>query len=236
MKVFNNKLIMNLSVILILLCVSIFAGCASTNQGQGSSSQITPTTAQTQIIQTVVQTSTVVQPSGTKTQVNTPTITSSLPYGLTISYPQDWTKQELQETGVRDYGQNTINIANIFSPRDNPNDLSSYATFSIDVDPNPSTEDLEQYFNLATVALQNYWGKPFEITKHDYQLKISNYKSYRLDYTTPKSGDRTIIFTDAKGIYYIFSIKNQWDDDGWFENIYKSIKIVPPINTAQVRS
>lgn len=215
--------ILCIGVVLILIFSGMFAGCLTT-QGQSPSSQQMQTT--TQSVQAGI-------PAAIKT--NTPDITTSLPYGVTVSYPQDWTKQELQETAIRDYGRTTTNIVNFFSPRENLQDPNAYAVFSIDVDSNPSKDDLERYFNLATVALQRYWGGPFEITKHDYQLKISNYKSYRLDFHTPKSGDRIYLFTDVKGTIYIFSAKNPWADDKWVENFYKSIKIIPLEDVQQVR-
>lgn len=226
MMILGRNSILGFSIVLILICTGIFAGCL-TNSGSGASSQQIPAgtgSAQADIT-----------PPAAMTKTSIPDITTSLPYGVTVSYPYDWTKQELQETAIRDYGRTTTNIVNFFSPRENLQDPKAYAVFSIDVDSNPSKDDLERYFNLATIALQRYWGGPFEITKHDYQLKISNYKSYRLDFHTPKSGDRVYIFTDVKGTIYIFSAKNPWADDKWIENIYKSIKIVPLEEVQQVR-
>jgi len=53
-----------------------------------------------------------------------------------MNYPADWDKEELDELAMRDYGQETINIVNFFSPTIN----SDYATFNIDIDPKISTE------------------------------------------------------------------------------------------------
>jgi hypothetical protein len=234
MKIVGRNSIMIAGVVLILLCAGIFAGCTSpSDMGQGRP-------AQTLADATPAKVSTVSgQVSVATTVTSNPAIMTSLPYGVTISYPQDWTKQEVQEWEVgkmmmRDYGKETINLGNFFSPRIDPKDPSSYAVFSVDVDPNLSKEELERYFNLATVALQRSYGS-LEITKHNYQLKISDYKSYRLDFTTAQGGDRTYIFTDAKGKIYIFSAKNPWADDKWIENMYKSVKIVPPDENLQYR-
>jgi hypothetical protein len=160
------------------------------------------------------------------------TLTATLPYGVTISYPQDWERNDVGTADVRDYGRTTVNIANFFSPAAIPKDPESYTTLGIDIDQSVDT-DLEQYFNLATLALGKYYGSPFDITKHSYQLKISGYKSYELDWQT-RSTRGIYIFTEAKGDIYIFSFKSQNTPpaSGAFSDeiveMYKSVTLNPP--------
>ena len=222
--------------LLILICVCISLGCTSTeNQRVGSSPQATPYSSQTQIFQTTQQTT--VTPAITRIQVITASV--DLPYGITISYPQDWQMEESSETGLRDYGRTTINIAKFFSPAITPErrkdagpnvDQSTYTTLSIDVDPN-RVSDFEKYFNLAVVAIQKEYGT-IEITKHNYQLKISvnkkfsGYKSYQLDFDT-KNMRGTYIFTYVDGTVYIFSFKNPSPYSTEVQDMIKSIIIVP---------
>ncbi len=237
MRTFNDHSMRSASIVLILLCAIFFTGCTSTAPISTAPTvtspplQITPTTPQIQTFQTTEKAS--VTTVTTNKQVIT-TI-ANLPYGIIISYPQDWEKKELSEIGLRDYGRTAINIANFFSPdityermRDtgsNP-DISMYTTLSIDVDQN-YVSDFEQYFNLVVLALQERYGH-IEITKHNYQLEISGYDSYRLDFDTINMRG-TYIFTDVDGTVYIFSFKNPSPYSSEVENMYKSIKIIPPI-------
>jgi hypothetical protein len=165
----------------------------------------------------------------------------SLPYGVTISYPEDWEKEELSELGLRDYGRTTINIANFFSPDITPErareagpnvDTAKYTILSIDVDPNP-VSDFEQYFNFVTLALQNYYGH-IDITKHDYQLKISNYPSYQLNFDILNKR-RCYIFTNVDGTVYTFTFKNPSPYSKEIQDMYKSVKIIPPTPTPKHR-
>ena len=52
---------------------------------------------------------------GTPVPVSTD-VSASLPYGVTISVPAAWTRQDVLASGVRDYGTTTVNIANFYSP------------------------------------------------------------------------------------------------------------------------
>lgn len=159
-------------------------------------------------------------------------LTANLPYGVTISYPQDWERQDVGTSGARDYGRTTINIANFFSPLAVPKDALSYTTLAVDIDQSPGM-DLEQYFNLATVALGEREGSPIAITKHSFQLRISGYNSYELDWLT-KDTRGLYIFTGANGNIYIFSFRSQNElpasvaFSGEIEEIYKSIRLTPP--------
>ena len=159
-------------------------------------------------------------------------ITANLPYGVTISYPRDWI---LEETGVavtRDYGRDVVNIANLFSPAippwrkmTGPNpDPSDHTILTVDVD-DAGVTDFEGYFNRVTVALQDEYGS-IDITRHDFQLSISGYKAYRMDFDA-KDLRGTYIFTKAGGYVYIFSFSNPTPYSSEVEEIYKSIVISP---------
>jgi len=244
MKIFTRNLLMSGCIVLVLLCAALFAGCTSTTTPATTSTpQITATP--TQVLTSPTNAQTTVAPAITNTKVAT--TTAKLSNGVTLSYPQDWEKKELYESGLRDYGQNTINIANFFSPditsaraqAAQPNlDKSSYTTLSIDVDPN-QVSDFEHYFNLVTLALQQKYGH-IDITKHNYQLQISatdtfsGYKSYQMDFDT--TGMRgSYIFTDVNGTIYIFSFKNPSPYSNEIQEIVDSIRIVPQVTTQKSR-
>jgi len=162
----------------------------------------------------------------------TDTITANLPYGITISYPQDWV---LEETGVpvsRDYRRDVVSIANLYSPAippwrrmagPNP-DPSDHTILTVDVD-EAGVTDLEGYFNKVTVALQDEYGS-IDITRHNLQLSISGYKSYRMDFDA-KDLRGSYIFTKAGGRVYIFSFSNPTPYSSEVEAMYKSIVISP---------
>ena len=161
-------------------------------------------------------------------------VSVSLPYGVTISVPADWKRQDVLMGGVRDYGTTTENIANFYSPYAIPNDQSSYVVLSVDVDQSPGT-DFEKYFNNATVAVQKTYDVLTEVEVHSYTLMISGYKSYELDFQTDQVKG-TYIFTSTENGMYIFSFKVQNKPQAVqeFQNnivdIYKSIRILSLIH------
>lgn len=165
--------------------------------------------------------------------------TAHLDYGVTISYPVTWRKEETGTRVFRDYGRNVINIANVYSPDITPDralaaapnpDTSAYTLLSIDVEP-AEVPDFERYFNLATLAVMDTYPSA-SITKRNVQLKISvtdtfpGYKSYELDFDTSDSRGK-YIFTDAYGTVYIFAFRNPYPFSREVEDIYKSIIISP---------
>lgn len=167
-------------VILLLALAILFTGCTQ------SSSQSTTITA--------VPTATTGQKAPLQPGV-VPMIAASLPYGVTISYPNDWERQDVLTSGVRDYGQDTINIANFYSPNEIAGDPLSYNSLSIDVDQNVRT-DFDTYFNQATLAI----GKTYDpqMKAHSFTLKIAGYNSYELDFET-KDVKGSYFFTNADG-------------------------------------
>ena len=210
-------------IVLVTVFVVLVTGCVSSFPPPG-----TPATA---VPEAPPATAAGTSPAPSATEGALP-LTANLPYGVTISYPQDWERKDVGTTGDRDYGRTTINIANFFSPFAIPSDTSSYTTLAIDIDQSPGME-LEQYFNHATVAIGEREGSPIQITKHSYQLKISGYNSYELDWQT-KDTRGLYIFTGANGYIYIFSFRspNKPPAAGAFsaeiEEMYKSVRLDPP--------
>jgi hypothetical protein len=205
-------------VVVVLVAVSVlFAGCTqpagpqtplATGSPGGNSVQVAPA------------------PVNTK-------VSTSLPYGVTISVPADWTRQDVLTGGVRDYGTTTVNIANFYSPDAIPGDRASYIALSIDVDQNPGA-DFEKYFNNATLAVGMTYGVPIQMEAHSYTITISGYKSYELDFQTAEVKG-TYIFTSTENGMYIFSFRvpdkplavQAFQKE--IVDIYKSIRINPPI-------
>jgi hypothetical protein len=159
-------------------------------------------------------------------------VSASLPYGVTISVPADWTRQDVHTGGVRDYGTTTLNIANFYSPNAIPGDKASYTSLSVDVDQYPGA-DFEKYFNNATLAVAKTYGDPTTVEAHSYTIPISGYKSYELDFQTAEVKG-TYIFTSTENGMYIFAFKVPNKRlavqafQGAIVDIYKSIKINPP--------
>lgn len=227
---------MYLGTLSLLLSVVILSGCISSQPAHQEKSLPLVTTDPDQV-RTIVTT---VTPITTKTPTlqqttaanQTDTITLNLPYGITISYPQDWI---LEETGVnvtRDYGRDVINVANLYSQAIPPGrkmaglnpDTSDNTVLTVDVD-TAGVTDFEGYFNHVTVALQDEYGK-IEITRHNVQLKISGYKAYQMDFDA-KDLRGTYIFTNVGGTVYIFAFSNPSPYSSEVEAMYRSIIISP---------
>jgi hypothetical protein len=207
-------------VVVVLVAVSVlFTGCTQ------PAGQQTPLETGTPSVTTG---------QGTPAPVST-MASASLPYGVTISVPADWTRQDVLKSGVRDYGTTTLNIANFYSPTIIAGDEASYIALSVDVDRDPGT-DFEKYFNNATLAVAKTYGTPTTVEAHSYTLTISGYKSYELDFRTA-AVKGTYIFTSTENGMYIFAFKvpnkpmvvQEFQDT--IVDIYKSITISPPTVT-----
>jgi len=234
MKNFHTLFVRSMILALILGCMVFFAGCTS------ETTSITSGTAQPTVTAPITIDSTTepitILPQTTSSRI--PTTTVDLSDGVTITYPSDWRLEEPTQTSTeKDYGRSTVTIANFYSPaisseralQAQPNvDESGYSTLIIDVDSNPGA-DLENYFNKATIALQTSYGS-IDITKHNYQLKISptdsftGYRSYQMDFDT-KDMRGSYIFTIAHGKGYIFSFRNPSPYSEEVMEMYKSIQI-----------
>lgn len=250
MKTTSRYFSATMYIVLAIMLLVLVSGCTSssapkTNTDIPASPTQTPYLTETipGTIASTVQTPATTPVSGAASGITT----TSLSHGVTISYPSDWQKEEVSELALRDYGRTTLNIANFFSPdisaergtKDTHNpDTSAYTTLSIDVDPNPVT-DFEQYFNLVAIALQQKYGH-IEITKHNYQLKISptetfpGYKSYQMDFDAANMRG-SYIFTDVDKTIYIFAFKNPTPYSAEVQDMYKSIKIVPVTDNSKHR-
>ena len=195
MKMFSGCPCIGVAVVVLVAVSVLFCGCSSPADQQ---------------IPAVTQ-----SPGGTPGQgpggtASTPApasteVSSSLPYGVTISVPADWTRQDVFTGGVRDYGTTTVNLANFSSPNAIPGDQVSYTALSIDIDQNPGA-DFEKYFNNATLAVGKTYGDPTQVEAHSYTITISGYKSYELDFQTNEVKG-TYIFTSTENGMYIFAFK-----------------------------
>jgi len=216
MKTFSGYPRIGIAVVVLVVMTVLFTGCTSPTDQKIPAAMGFPGETAGQ---------------GTPAVVST-MASASLPYGVTISVPVDWTRQDVLTSGVRDYGTTTLNIANFYSPNAIPGDQASYTSLSVDVDQNPGA-DFEKYFNNATLAVGKTYGVPTQIEAHSYTIPISGYKSYELDFQTAEVKG-TYIFTSTENGMYIFAFKVPNKPravqafQGAIVDIYKSIRINPP--------
>jgi hypothetical protein len=77
--------------------------------------------------------------------------------------------------------------------------------------------EIEDYFNKAVLAHQEYYGSGWDITKHNYQFGISGWPGYRLDFMiaskTHADNDLGIqVYVYAGNTPYIFTFKGPETD------------------------
>jgi len=220
MKTFSGYPCISLAVIVLVAVSVLFTGC-TTNPGQS-----TPAPVSTSAPASTPAPVTTSEPVSTD-------MSASLPYGVTISVPADWTRQDVLTSGVRDYGTTTVNIANFYSPYAIAGDKASYISLSVDIDQNPGA-DFEKYFNNATLAVGKTYGVPTQIEAHSYTIMISGYKSYELDFQTA-AVKGTYLFTSTENGMYIFAFRVPNKPlavqafQGEIVDIYKSIRINLPV-------
>jgi hypothetical protein len=129
----------------------------------------------------------------------------------------------------------TTNIVNFYSPSE-----TDYTTVSIDVDPQPvSDSDSDQYFNLATVAIQKELGN-IEITLH--RQEGPGYKGpsecddckavYNLEFKS-NAGSRWYQFINDDGTFIIITMKNPIPSHSDLLEMLASIKIPPSVHQKQ---
>jgi hypothetical protein len=246
MNTYSNYCTGTICIVLILVLTVFIAGCTSvTTSSNGNPPQQSPAANPVPTYQTIYQTIAQTPPAiiTTPGQYATTTVSIFSPLGvnITITYPSDWQLEEPSTPATpRDYGRSTINIANFYSPDITPDralmgqpniDTSNYTVMSIDMDPQP-VSDFEQYFNLVAISLQNTYGE-IDITKHNYQLKISKtdifegYKSYEMDFDANNLRG-SYIFTNVDGTIYIFACKNPSPYSVEVKNMVESIRIISP--------
>lgn len=174
-----------LAIVMLVAAAVLFAGCTSdTSQIPGS--QAVPATT-----------------TGTGTVPGSAT----LPYGVSLTVPADWTREDVLTSDVRDYGTRTIRIAQFTSPVTIPGDAASRNTLSVDLDQNPGG-DFEVYFNQATLALEQSYKTQLDshsIVKSS-TLQIAGFKSYEVDFQTSEVKGSYIFTSTDKGMY-IFAFR-----------------------------
>ena len=216
MKTFSGYPCTGIAVIVLVVMTVLFTGCTSPTDQKIPAATGSPGVTAGQ---------------GAPVPANTD-VSASLPYGVTISVPADWTRQDLLTSGVRDYGTTTVNIANFYSPNAITGDKASYTSLSVDVDQDPGA-DFEKYFNSATLAVTKTYGDPTTVEAHSYTIPISGYKSYELDFQTAMVKG-TYIFTSTENGMYIFAFRVPNKPravqvfQGAIVDIYQSIRINPP--------
>lgn len=215
--------------LLAILCILV-AGCTTT---PATSTAQTPTATLTAPTPEVIIPATTSSVAAATTGIEYATYTSPA-YGLTLSYPKAWQAQESGELAMRDYGKTTTNIVNIFSPG-----TDTYVTFSVDVDPN-QTSDLEQYYNSAVIAIQKTYPG-LQLTKHSAQLKVSDNYAYRADYQYSHTdsvrkdyGFQVYTIVDKTPYIFTYQVQNLTPTDKTYANnldeaqdIVKSVTITP---------
>ena len=226
MKNANHYLRLLYCTVACLLLAGLFAGCVAPGESAESMRQLAPPAP--------VAGTTAPYPAGTSEpshEVTAPaqpvpvgTPTPKITYatysgsGITIPYQADWQVQETDELALRDYGRMTLCFVTFRPPSDDPD-----AAFSVYIGVQ-GVKEIQDYFNAAVLAHQKYYGSGWDITKHDYQLKVSGIPSYRLDFMVPsitheKSLFGVQVFTPVGKNAYIFRFRahesayNEYLDD-----------------------
>jgi hypothetical protein len=188
MKTFYGYSSIGIAIVLLVAACVLFAGCTS-DSSKISAGQATPA------------------PAAAPTAVSG---SASLPYGVSLTVPATWTREDVLTSDVRDYGTRTIRIAGFTSPVTIPGDAASRNTLSVDLDQNPGG-DFEVYFNQATLALEKSYGTQLDshsIVKSS-TLQVSGFKSYEVDFQTAEVKGSYIFTSTDKGMY-IFAFKGPY--------------------------
>ena len=210
MKPQNCFSLQALGITVLLVFVVLFMGCSQPSSTSPSAAPAATQAASVPAAPTMV-----------------PSMTVNLSSGVTISVPGDWVRQDVQPTGLPDYGRATTHLANFVSPTVIPGDSTSFNTLSIDVDPHVQ-QDFDTYFNQATLAVGRTYGT--QMQAKSVTLKISGYQAYELDFQT-NDVKGYYIFTSANGSIYIFAFKGPAKQaviqalQAELPDIYKSIQI-----------
>jgi hypothetical protein len=219
MKHFYGYPCISIAIVVLIAVSVLFAGCTTQSTGQNATT-VTGTPGLTTTPAPVV--------------TNNGITSAALLYGVTLSYPDTWTRQDVLTGAVRDYGTYTVNLANFYSPNAISGDSESYNTLSVDLDQSPGS-DFEAYFNKATLAVEKTYGTPLDLSVHSYTLDVSGYKTYELDFQTKTDDVKgSYLFTSTENGMYIFAFKGPNKPEsvealqGDIEVIIKSIRISPP--------
>ena len=160
-------------------------------------------------------------------------VSASLPYGVSLSIPADWTRQDVLTSGVRDYGTTTINIANFYSPSAITGDQASFTSLKGRCRPEPRS-------GLREVLQQRDPGRGKDLRQSDNsggpRVCSTGYPAKNrtdLDFQSVEVKG-TYIFTSTENGMYIFAfrVQNKPQAVRAFQSeivdIYKSIRIDPP--------
>lgn len=144
-------------------------------------------------------------PAAPATATGSGTSDFSLPYGVNLSLPGSWQRDDAPKSGVRDYGRDTVNIANFHSPTTPSGEKALWNTLSIDLDRDPGT-DFEGYFNNATLAVEKAYHTEAMVSLHSFTMDIAGHKSYELTFET-FGVKGYYIFTRTDNGMYIFAFR-----------------------------
>ena len=215
MKSYYGFSLGGVGVIIVLALTIVFSGCT---QPSSPSPAVTPAT------------------SGQASPGAVPLLVpASLPYGVTISIPSDWQREDTHAMGVMDYGKDTTNIARFVSPNEVPGNPVSSNSLSVDIDQNVQ-QAFDTYFNNATIALGKTYGT--QMQAHSITLKIGGYDTYELDFQSVDVKG-SYFFTNTQGTIYIFAFKGPTKPlavqalNSEITDMYKSIQLNPPAPVVQ---
>ena len=157
----------------------------------------------------------------------------TLPYGVALTVPADWTRADVMTSDDRDYGKRTTRIATFTSPAAIAGDTKSAITLNVDLDENPGG-DFEVYFNQGTLAIEDSYKTQLDshsIVKSS-TLQVSGHKSYQVDFLTEDVKGYTIFTNTDKGMFiFSFRTENRQPAVSMLQNeimsIVRSITIAP---------
>jgi ABC-type Fe3+-hydroxamate transport system substrate-binding protein len=192
MKTGSGHSCIGITIIVLLAITVLFTGCTSPTDQKIPSSTGSPGVTAGQGTPA---------PASTSVAANTD-VSASLPYGVTLSVPADWKRENVLSGGVRDYGTTTVNIANFYSPYSIPGDQSSYVVLT------------EVEVHSYTLMISGY--KSYELDFQTEQVK----------------GTYIFTSTENGMYIFSFRVQNKRQPVQVFQNnivdIYKSIRINPP--------
>ena len=195
----NNQIFWIVSLVLISAIV-ISAGCISPQSVLPSGN--TPATTSPTPYPTPSYVSTPVPEKTVAATVSTPVSTptskgtqfktySSSLYGFSIDYPADWESKEVNaDLLTPDPGVRAVEFYSPSITRCNTRDVDCIMVRSemdIDVDDNPLTKVLEDYYIKDVARITSNGG--VEITRSQSLIKLSDTKGYSLDYNSGSESD-----------------------------------------------
>jgi hypothetical protein len=142
---------------------------------------------------------------------------TNLPYAFSLEYPSAWEVNDLTPKIDTPNGMpGKIDVVDFYSPsitrcNNEGHDCKLVrAQFSIDVDENPGTSDVSDYYVRDVARLSTEY--PIQITKSNAQTILSNEKALRLDYQLGNDIDIKVIrvYSIINGKVYIFNFHSHY--------------------------